>query len=134
MKKTLIVVLLVVAAFATGFGYSYYQSMATADALAKLQSESAVLQDALALAKLRNQLALMIIDVSKGNFGDAKNHATPFFDAVRELAAKTADNAAKQKLNAALNHRDQVISDLTALNPGVAATLQTIFLDLAPAP
>lgn len=133
MKTALSFIIAVLVAFGAGYGYSYYQSMATSDALTKLQSESALLQDSLALSQLRNQLGLMIIDVSKGNFGDAKSHATPFFDAVRDLAAKTQDAVAKQKLNTALTHRDQVISDLTALNPGVGASLQTIFLELAPA-
>ncbi len=134
MKKILIIVAGLVVAFGAGYVPLYLKNMkledSTRDQLRESDAKAAALEQQLRLVRLESDLGVLMISVQKGNFGDARDRSSKFFDAVRAAMTSADDQKVKSRLEAILTHRDAVTSELVALNPAVMATLQTMFLQL----
>jgi hypothetical protein len=134
MKKILIYLGGLLVAFGAGYVPLYFKMMkledASRDQLRQAESKSAALDQQLRLVRLESDLGLLMISVQKGNFGDARDRSSKFFDAVRAAMTSTEDPKVKSRLEAILANRDAITSDLMALNSAVMASLQAIFLQL----
>jgi hypothetical protein len=98
---------------------------------AQLMQQLSDVEDSLRVAKLQNQLGLLLIDVEQNNFGRAKEASTRFFDQVREALFAAKSEPARSKLEAALKRRDQITADLSVMRPGLADTLRQFYQELS---
>jgi hypothetical protein len=64
------------------------------------------------LARLFGRLLALKDAVASGNFGEAQTFSTPFFDGVRDEAARTSDAAVRTSLDAILMRRDTLTTGL----------------------
>lgn len=115
MKRYLVVVGLIVAAFLAGY------------VPAKLRYNS--LEQQYRKARLHRLLGMVLIEVQLNNYGTARERATEFFNAVAETASH-ADSRTRQRLESIQSRRDEIIADLTAMNPEVTSKVRGIFVEL----
>lgn len=80
--------------------------------------------------RLLAQFGTLMVDIQKANFGDARDHAAKAFDTMRTAASAEADATKKQRLEALAPKRDQLIAELTALNPAALGTAQAIYSEV----
>ena len=134
MKRLLIYALLFILAFLVGFGPQYWKNYklqkASVETIQEKDARIAALESQLQLRTLQGMLGMMIIDLHQGNYGNARGRAGGFFDGIRGLASKTGDEKLKQQLDNVMSKRDEIISGLTALNAGVTATLESMYVSL----
>ncbi len=134
MKRFLIFAAAFVLVFLAGFVPQYWKlhslRAASSSVIQEREARIATLETELRLARLQGELGMMVIDLHQGNFGKARDRSTPFFDGIRDVAAKTTDEGTRRQLEAILNRRDEVVSGLTALNTGVIATLEQMYAGL----
>jgi len=123
MKKVMIIVGLLAAAFLGGYVPTYLKNR-------DLKSANSSLQLDIRLARLRLDVAMMLVEVEQGDYGKARTRSSKFFDGLREAEPLLQDETQKQKLAAALRERDAVTAALTSLDASVASTLRRLFVDL----
>jgi hypothetical protein len=131
MKQVLtVLVLLVIACLATYVPMQWKNRdlQRQADQTRKeLSTRLSDVEDSLRVAKLQNQLGLLLIDVEQNNFGRAKEASTKFFDQVRQALFAATSESARSKLESALKRRDQITADLSVMKPGLADTLRQFY-------
>lgn len=64
------------------------------------------------------------------NYGQARDMASPLFDALRQEASRTSDNALKAVLNELLGMRDPVTAALATADPAVVDSIHQMELRL----
>jgi hypothetical protein len=139
MKKLVagFVVLLVAGAFLAGW-WPQRERHARAEAeSAECRRQLAEARTALGQAEARARLGrlfgrfLALEDaVASGNYGEARALSSPFFDLVRDEAAKTTDAAVRASLDAVLARRDTVTAGLARAEASVRDVLVPIGRDL----
>ncbi|MBK5294407.1 MAG: hypothetical protein JJE04_22345 [Acidobacteriia bacterium] len=125
MKNVVMVSGLVVAAFLAGYGPMYFKN-------SELQTKAASLEGDLKHARLRLEVGMMLVEVENGDFGKARERSTLFFNGVQEFMDSSTEEGTRATLKGILAQRDPVTSGLTALDPGVAAALRSIFASMEP--
>ena len=135
MKRVLVTVVLMAVAFLAAYvpmqWKNYDLQQQDAKSRQELSAQLAAAEDSLRMAKLQNQLGLLLIDVEQTNFGEAKQSSTQFFDQLREALSSVQSEAARARLEAALKRRDQITADLSVMKPGLAETLQQFYLEFS---
>jgi hypothetical protein len=132
-----LVVLLVAGAFAAGWWPERTRRQQAEAELAEArrqQSEARSRLDAaeaqVRLGSLLGQLLALDDAVAAGNFGEAQGLSSPFFDRVREEAARSGDAPARAALEAVLTRRDAVTAGLARGEPKVREALAPIAREL----
>lgn len=130
----LIIVVLAVIAFLGGYVPMYLKNQDLGRALhdseqqvERAQDELARVQRRLDVARLRNELGMMIIQLEGRDFEAVKARSTKFFNDLRQTAFATQDSALREALMAMLDQRDEITSDLTSQNPETVAKLRTLY-------
>ena len=95
----------------------------------ELSTRISDVEESLRVARLQNQLGLLLIDVEQNNFGRAKEASTKFFDQVREALIAAKSEPARSKLESALKRRDQITADLSVMKPGLADALRQFYME-----
>lgn len=139
MKKllALLVVLLVAGAFVAGY-WPQRQARVRAEQeatearrqLADVRAELARVEARDRRGRLFGQLLALQDAVAGGNFGEAQTLSTPFFDGVRDEAARASDAAVRTSLDAILMRRDTVTAGLARGEASVRETLLPIEREL----
>ncbi len=106
------------------------KGQALAEQASDLQKQQAASREMLQLAKLNNQLGMLMIITQERDFGEARKRSTQFFDELRQFTQDTQDNNLREKLMAILNRRDEITADLTAANSGVTEKLRTLYREM----
>ena len=134
MKRFLIYTAAFILVFLAGFVPQYWKlhklQVASTGTIQEKDTRIADLETELRVAQLQGVLGMMVIDVHQGNFGKARDRSTPFFDGIRDVAAKTTNERMRKQLDAILNRRDEVVSGLTAVSTGVSGTLESMYTAL----
>ena len=127
----------VVLSFLLGYGIAYLDKR---EAERTAETDRQVLRTQLAatdakyqVASVTNQLGIILIEVNRANFGNAKELATRFFDDLTDLSRSVPDAGTRDRLMKVLRRRDEIVSDLAMLKPETAAKLQTIYMEMAAA-
>jgi hypothetical protein len=135
MRRFFIILGAVALSFLVGYGIVYVEKRQVEQAAQateeRLQAELAEARANFRIAAVTNQLGIILIEVNRQNFGNAKQLATNFFDDLGELSRSVSDVSARQRLSQVLARRDEIITDLVTLKPETAAKLQSIYLELA---
>lgn len=133
MKRVLISLGLLAGVFLAGYLPMYTKNrnlMASCQEASKGQSERlAMLESQLRTSRLASQAGMILVEAEQGNFGNARDLSSKLFDQLR-MEAANAPEADRERFRRLLATRDDITSDLTALNPGVAAKLRALFVEL----
>ena len=130
MPKILGVLALIAIAFGVGW---YPQSQQVASLTGTLEQEreaTKALLMKLKNAEVRDDGALLYLEVVRQNFVEASGIATRFFNGVRDLSAQSTDAAEKARLMEILDQRDGITANLALANPMLPSQLQKILLQL----
>jgi len=134
---TVLVVLLVVTAFAGGYWPQrerLVQAQAEATELRRQLSESrsqlAAAEAKARLARTFGQFLALEDAVASGNYGEAQALSSLFFDAVREELTKGPDRSARTALDAILMRRDTVTAGIARGEGSVREALVPIAREL----
>jgi hypothetical protein len=120
-KKIIVVVVLLVVAFAAGFLPQYAKGK-------RLESELGVARQQSNLAELRDLAGLAYLQASQKDYGLAGGTSTRFFERTREVVYETPDSSRGKLLEDLLNSRDQITGELARGDPAVLNDLQTLLV------
>jgi hypothetical protein len=137
MQRFLIVVGLVILSFLLGYGIVYIEKRqierSAETARAQLEADLTDAQERFRIASVANQLGVILIEVERNNFGNAKELATKAFDDLSDLSRSVRDDPTRDRLSEVLKRRDEITTDLATLNAGAAAKLQSLYVELVSA-
>ena len=135
MKTAIIVLMLLLAAFAGGYLPKYFELTAVRQESESERQRLGEILDSnrqeLRLALLQGQLAMILVEAERSNFGTAREHSTAFFDALNETIAAESNDARRSSLSAIAQSRDRVTAGLAASDATVAQVLRELFLRLS---
>jgi hypothetical protein len=135
MKRFFIIAGIVILSFLLGYGIVFLEKRQveqSAEATQQqLQAELADSRAKLQVASVTNQLGVILIEVDRNNFGNAKELSTRFFDNLTDLSRSVPDPGMRDRLSQVLSRRDEIITDLAMLKPEVSAKLQGIYVEMA---
>ena len=120
-KKIIVVVVLLVVAFAAGFLPQYAKGK-------RLEKELGVARQESNLAELRDLAGLVYLQAGQKDYGLAGGTSARFFNRTREVANQTPDSSGRKPLEDLLNLRDQITGELARGDPGVLNDLQNLFV------
>ena len=139
MKRVLavLVVLLVAGAFVAGY-WPQRERLVQAQAeaieakrqLSEARADLARAEARARLDRLFGQLLALQDAVASGNYGEAQALSSPFFDQVREEAAKTGEASVRTALDATLMRRDTVTAGIARGESSVRDVLVPIEREL----
>lgn len=127
MKKIVLVIVLLVGAYAIGF---YPERMKARRA----GEQSSRLELQLGLARLQGKLGMVCYEANRGNFANAATLSTDFFDATRTALLNplvAGDAKRKAELEAMAARRDELTADLARLDPAVKDKLADMYVELS---
>ena len=132
-----LVVLLIGGAFGAGFWLQREQLAEAQAQTAELSRQLAEARSRLNQSEAKARLWTLFADflglkdaVVSGNFGDAQQRSSAFFDLVREQASSTRDAEARAALAAILTRRDAVTAGLARSDSAVREVLAPIEQEL----
>ncbi len=134
MKRFLIFAVLLIVAFAAGYGLLFFevrdlrqQVSATEE---NLRATEARLDRQVRLESVHGDLGMIILEVEMANFGNARTSSTAFFERLARLAREMPEGEARQRLEAIRQRRDEITSDLTSMKPATLGKLKEIYKQL----
>jgi hypothetical protein len=120
---------LVLAAFLAGYIPLFLKNRELTFQTKQVQENLTELQDRLQVARLQNDLGIILAEADQDNFGHARERSSRFFNEVQQAASTVRNSELGARLTAILRHRDTITSDLTSLNPDVKAKLRSLYLE-----
>ena len=121
MNKIIVVVVLLIVAFAAGFLPQYAKGKRLERELGEARQENS-------LAHLRDLAGLAYLQASQKDYGLAGGTSTRFFDRTLEVANRTPNPSARKPLEDLLNRRDQITGALARGDPEVLSDLQGLWV------
>jgi flagellar biosynthesis component FlhA len=129
--KFWMVTILLLIAFLAGYLPMYVRNRELLTNAKGLQSGLDQARQRLRVATLQNDLGMILVEVTQNNFGIAKDRSSRFFDDLQQATSSVSDNNLRQTLITMLARRNEITSDLTRLNPEIAAKLRILYLDFS---
>ncbi|MEX2264293.1 MAG: hypothetical protein WD696_20230 [Bryobacteraceae bacterium] len=123
MKTVLIAVALATVAFLVGFVPKYFENQELQAALERTRTQ-------LEISSLHSQLGMILIEIERNNFGNARERSTVFFNQLQSAAQQAQDEAIRRRLEEALQRRDEITSDLASLRPETADKIREMYISL----
>ena len=120
-KKIIVVVVLLVVAFAAGFLPQYAKGK-------RLEKELGVARQESNLAELRDLAGLVYLQASQKDYGLAGGTSTRFFERTRAVVYETPDSSRGRLLEGLLNSREQITGELARGDPAVLNDLQALLV------
>ena len=114
--------------FLVGAYWQYKRAEAFEGELGNLRQAYETCERNESLAGIREAISLAHFEAMRMNYGLAREHATLFFDRLRELLGKDQDLRLKTNLEKLMPMRDRVEAGLVSGDPAVAAPLQELLL------
>ncbi len=134
MKRFLIIALLLIITFAAGYGMLFFEVRELRQRVSaneqNLRATEARLGRQVRLESAHGDLGMIILEVEMANFGNARTGSTAFFERLAQLAREMPEGEGRQRLEAMRQRRDEITSDLTAMNPATAGKLKEIYKQL----
>jgi hypothetical protein len=126
-RRILIAAAVVAAAFLTGFLIQFGRARNLNRSLETARAELNACQRRNDVAGLRDLMGLTYLEVNRKNYGLAQQHASRFFERVRELRGQAADPALEAVLNQAAAERDEIIAALARGDAAVQERVQKVY-------
>jgi hypothetical protein len=128
MKRalTIIVIVLIAAAYGAGFWPQYQKAQRSERELKTVSAEMGVLQSQVRLCRLQDFLLALVKSTTEKNYGDAATISTGFFTAVGDEVSRQSDPQVKAGLTSILHQRDAVTAALAKGDPSALGLLQPI--------
>jgi len=120
-KKIIVVVVLLVVAFAAGFLPQYAKGK-------RLEKELGVTRQESNLAELRDLAGLVYLQAGQKDYGLAGGTSTRFFERTRAVVYETPDSIRGRLLEGLLNSREQITGELARGDPAVLNDLQALLV------
>src|SRR5688572_24844773 len=127
--KTRLLLTLVLGAVVFLLGYipQFVEKRAIRNELTAANERVTQLENQLKLAEVRDLSGLMLLETLRRNYGSASEHASRYFDKIREIAASETPQG-KSKVGELLNDRESVTTSLAQVdNPASISTIQMVF-------
>lgn len=123
MRSLILWVILLIVGFLLGFVRQYTRAR-------HLEQQVNICNAGLELAQVRQSAALMYVEATQLNYGNAGSYAQHFFDQAQKLAGTTSDATVRNKLAEIVSSRDRVTAELAKGNSAVITELQPILLKI----
>ena len=127
--KLITALILLVAAYLAGFLPPYLENRRLTSQIRDLQNRFSDSEAKQEVTSLRNDLAMILLDIEENNFGVAKDRSTRFFDKLRQAIPNLRDHQLRQQLSSILGRRDEITADLTSLNPEISSKIRKLFAE-----
>jgi hypothetical protein len=111
---------LVLAAYLAGAVPNYLQVL-------DLRSHARTSSGRMMLLTAQSELGMAVAEAQNANFGNAREHATAFFDLLGEWSATVGSSAPRSNLASLLNRRDEIAADLQGLKAEAAEKLRGMY-------
>lgn len=119
---------LILAAFLVGFVPEYLKNRELRGQLEDGQKTLAGLQLQVQLSQLRDAANQMAFEVSRQNYGLARDHAAQFYAKLTENINSVQDPVLKKSLEDVASTRDATMQELAAPTPASLGLLQSVVL------
>ena len=126
LKKLVLWLVLLTAAFLAGFIPEYLRVRQSEQDISTLTDQVKRCQSGETLSEIASAAALMYLEATEKNYGNAGSYASRFFDQAQHLASTTQDQALQSQLRQILAARDQITADLAKGNEAVVLEIQPI--------
>jgi hypothetical protein len=119
---------LLIAGFLLGFVPQYLKNRDLRSQLEAPQKTIEELRAQLQMSELRDQAGLMWFEISRQNYGLARDHAGQYYSKLKDTIDSAQDPTLKKSLQELSATRDAVIVDLAAANTSSLNAAQSIVL------
>jgi hypothetical protein len=134
LKRFLIFALLLIIAFAAGYGVLFFEirDLRERSSVAErnLRDNEVRLERQVLLESVHGDLGLVILELQMANFGNARAGSSAFFAKLARLEGELPDGEPRKRLEAIRQRRDEITADLAAMNPATAEKLKEIYREL----
>jgi hypothetical protein len=130
LTRALLALAVPVVAFGLGFGWMYLRHRSFRESAEATQQRLETTERELRLARLQLQLASVLMEVERKNFGNARDVSSKFFDELRSVAGSAQSPDQKSRLDAVLGKRDEVTAAITEMKPETPDLLRRLYNDL----
>ena len=120
--------ILFVGGFLLGFVPEYLKNRNLRSQLEAPQKTIDELRAQLQMSELRDQASLMWIELSRQNYGLARDYAAQYYSKLKDMIDSVQDSGLKKSLQDLAATRDSVTADLAAANASSLAAPQSIVL------
>ena len=120
--------ILLIGTFLLGFVPEYLKNRELRSQVQDGQKTLDGMQLQVQLGQLRDAANLMAFEVSRQNFGLARDHATQFYTKLTETINSVQDPVLKKSLEEVAATRDATMQELAAPTPASLALLQSVVL------
>jgi hypothetical protein len=120
--------ILFVGGFLLGFVPEYLKNRDLRSQLEAPQKTIDELRVQLQMSELRDQASLMWVELSRQNYGLARDYAAQYYSKLKDTIDSLQDSALKKSLQELAATRDSVTADLAAANASSLTTPQSIVL------
>ena len=125
--RLLLTLVLGLAVFLLGYIPQFVEKRAIRNELTAANERVTQLENQLKLAEVRDLSGLMLLETLRRNYGSASEHASRYFDKIREIAASETAQG-KSRVGELMNNRDSVTTALAQVdNPSSISTIQMVF-------
>ena len=127
MRNRLILwLVLPIAGFLAGSALQYVKTQRGSAELSNMKQQLASCRVETQLSQLRDAAAMMYLEATRRNYGNAEERSRHFFDLVQQATTQTADPAVRKILDDALGLRDPITASLAKGDPAVLPDLQLV--------
>jgi hypothetical protein len=130
LTRAALALALPVATFGLGYGWMYMRHRSYQQGAEATQQRLMTTERELRLARLQLQLAAVLMEVERKNYGNARDASSKFFDELRSVAGSAENPQQKSRLEAVLAKRDEVTAAITEMKPEAADLLRKLYADL----
>jgi hypothetical protein len=121
-------IVLLVGGLAGGFIPEYLKNRELRAELENPQKTIDVLKLQIQMGEVRDAAGLMLLELSRQNFGLARDNAAQFYDKLKDATDAVEDPALKKSLQDLTATRDSLVAQMTTAGPSALAAAQPIFL------
>jgi len=119
-------IVLLVAGFLLGFVPQYLKNRELQGLLENPQRRIATLEAQVQMGEVRDRASLMLLELSRQNYGLARDHAAEFYSRLKDAADSVQDAALKKSLEELEATQASLTADLSAANPSSLTAAQPI--------
>jgi hypothetical protein len=121
-------VILLVGGFAGGFIPEYLKNRELRTELANPQQAIDTLKLQVQMSEVRDAASLMLLELSRQNYGLARDNAGQFYEKLKDATDATQDPTFKKSLQDLSATRDSLIAQMTTAGPATLAAAQPIVM------
>jgi hypothetical protein len=119
---------LLMGAFLLGFVPEYLKNRDLRSQLESPKKTIEELKQQLQMSELRDQASLMLIEISRQNYGLARDHAGQYYETLNQVIESLQNQALRKSLQDLASTRDSLTEALTTATPAALTAAQQIVM------